>query len=181
LIVGNPGSSDGSCTISVFLREVVKMKGLTRWDPFRELSTMHHDMDELFRRTFGDFGGFGHLVKEGSRYPLVETYTKDDRFYLKAHVPGMDPEKIDVSIMGNRLTLKGESTENKDVDEKDYMLREIRYGSFERTITLPEGVDTDNIHAGFESGMLTISAPVKEEGKVKKIPVETGKKEVKAA
>ncbi|NOY53731.1 MAG: Hsp20/alpha crystallin family protein [Deltaproteobacteria bacterium] len=157
------------------------MKGLTRWDPFRELSTLHHDVDELFRRAFGDFGGFGRLLKEGSRYPLLETYTQEDRFYLKAHVPGMDPEKIDVSIMGNQLILKGESREDKDVKEKDYMLREIRYGAFERSVPLPEGVDTDDLHAEFEEGMLVISAPVKEEGKAKKIPIEIPKKGIKAA
>ncbi len=157
------------------------MKGLTRWDPFRELSTMHRDMDEIFRHTFGDVGGFGHLMKEGDRYPLLETYTKDDRFYIKAHVPGMDPEKIDVSILGNELTLKGESQEDKDVKEEDYMLREVRYGSFERRITLPRGINTDDLHATFENGMLIISAPIKEELKAKKIAVEVEKKGIKAA
>lgn len=157
------------------------MKGLIRWDPFRELSTMHRDVDELFRRTFGDFGGFGHLVKEGSHYPLLETYTQDDRFYVKAYIPGVNPKKIDISVMGNRLTLKGESKEDKNIKEEDYVLREIRYGAFERSVTLPEGVNTEDLHAGFEEGMLTISAPIKEEGKAKKIPIEVAKKEIKAA
>jgi len=157
------------------------MKGLTRWDPFRELSTFHRDVDDLFRRTLGDFGGFGHLMREGSDYPLLETYIKDDRFHVKAWIPGVDPKKIDISVMGNRLTLKGESKEDKNIKEEDYMVREIRYGAFKRSITLPEGVNTDELHAGFEEGTLTISAPMKEEGKAKKIPIEVAKKGIKAA
>jgi len=157
------------------------MKGLTRWDPFRELSTLHRDVDELFRRTFGDFGGFGHLLREGSHYPLLECYTQDDRFYVKAHIPGVDPKKVDISVMGNRLILKGESKENKNIKEEDYILREIRYGAFERSVTLPEGINVDELNASYEDGMLTISAPLKEERKAKKIPIEVGKKEIKAA
>ena len=157
------------------------MKGLTRWDPFREFSTLHRGVDDLFRRTFGDIGGVDHLMPEGTHYPLLECYTQDDRFYVKAYLPGVDPKKVDISVMGNRLTLKGECKEDKNIKEEDYMLREIRYGTFERSVTIPEGVNAEDLHAGFEEGMLVISAPVKEEGKAKKIPIEVARKGIKAA
>jgi HSP20 family protein len=157
------------------------MKGLTRWDPFRELSTLHSDVDELFRRTFGEIGTFGRLWREGAQYPLLECFSKDNRYYVKAYIPGVNPKEVDISVVGNRLILKGESKEDRNINEEDYLLREIRYGAFERSVTLPEEVNADEVHATFEDGMLIISAPMKEAVKTKKINVEIGKKKVKAA
>ncbi|MDX1765132.1 MAG: Hsp20/alpha crystallin family protein [bacterium] len=161
------------------------MKGLTRWDPFRELTGLHRDMDSLFRSTFGDRGrfgrGLGHLIPEGEAYPMMECYTKDEHFYLKAHLPGIDPKDVEISIVGDRLTLKGETKADKNVKEEDYWLREVRYGTFERTVTLPEAVDPAKIHASYEEGMLTVTAPVTEAIKSKKIPIQIGKKGAQAA
>jgi HSP20 family protein len=161
------------------------MRALTRWDPFRELTGLHRDMDELFKRTFGEWSGFGHrfghLLPEGEEYPLMECYTKDDRFFVKAFIPNIEPKQMEISIVGNRLTLKGESKADKSIKEEDYVLREVRYGAFERNINLPEAVDPEKIHASYEDGMLTISVPVKEAVKTKKVPIEIGKKGAKAA
>lgn len=161
------------------------MKGLTRWDPFRELMGLHRDVDSLFRRTFGDVGGFGrgfgHLIPEREEYPMMDCYTKDDLFHVKAHLPGIDPKNVEISIVGDRLTLRGETKADKNVKEEDYWLREVRYGAFERTVTLPETVDPEKVHASYEEGMLTITAPLAEAVKAKKIPIQIGKKGAKAA
>lgn len=161
------------------------MKGLMRWDPFRDLTGIHRDMDSLFRRAFGDVGGFGrgfgHLIPEREAYPVMECYTKDDHFYVKAHLPGIDPKDVEISIVADRLTLKGETKADRKIKEEDYWLQEVRYGAFERTVTLPEAVDPEKIRAAYEEGMLTITAPVTEAVKVKKIPIQLGKKGAKAA
>ena len=161
------------------------MKGLTRWDPFRDLTGIHSDMDSLFRRTFGSLGGFGrgfgHLIPERGAYPAMECYTKDDHFYVKAHLPGIDPKDVEITIAGDRLTLKGETKADKKVREEDYWVQEVQYGAFERTVTLPEAVDPEKIRAAYEEGMLTITVPVTEALKAKKIPIEIGKKGAKAA
>ncbi len=161
------------------------MVSLTRWNPFRELDTLHRDVDELFRRSLGEWAGFGrgfgHLWREMEDFPLIESYVKDDHFIVKAYIPGIDPKEIDVSVTGNSLTLKGERKQDKDIKEENYMLHEICYGSFERTIGLPEGVNVEKLHASFDEGMLTISAPVKEGVKTKKISVDVSKKRAKAA
>ncbi|PIW85488.1 MAG: molecular chaperone, partial [Nitrospirae bacterium CG_4_8_14_3_um_filter_50_41] len=100
------------------------MLSLTRWNPLRDLVSLQKDMDDLFRRSFRDFGG---LVTEPVEYPAVECYMKDNLYTVKASIPGVDPKDIHISIMENRLSLKGETRMNKNVKEEDYMLREIRY------------------------------------------------------
>jgi len=154
------------------------MLSLTRWNPLRDLVSLQKDMDDLFRRSFRDFGG---MVTEPVEYPAVECYMKDNLYTVKASIPGVDPKDIHISIMENRLSLKGETRMNKNVKEEDYMLREIRYGAFERTITLPEGVEADKIHASFDNGLLTITAPAREAVKPKKIEIEVAGKKSKAA
>jgi len=159
------------------------MTALTRWDPFRELSTLHRQVDELFRRSFGEMPGFGRLFGEGEDHPQVESYVKDNAWVVKASLPGVDPSAVDVSLVEDRLTLRGERKDDKKVRDEDYLVREIRYGSFERTLRVPEGVDTDQIRATMEDGMLTVSAPLKAESRARKIPVESAaaSKEAKAA
>ncbi len=157
------------------------MRGLTRWDPFRDLSHLHRDVDELFKRSFGEMRGFGQWFRDIGEYPELECYTKDDKFYVKAALPGIDPKAVEINISGNRLTLRGERKEDKNVEKDNYMLREMRHGSFERSLMIPEGVDGEKVHASFEDGILTITAPLKEGVQAKKIPIEVSKKGIKAA
>ena len=159
------------------------MTALTRWDPFRELSTLHRQVDELFRRSFAEMPGLGSLFGESADHPQVESYVKDDEWVVKASLPGVDPKAVEVSLAGDRLTLRGERKDDKEVRDEDYLVREIRYGSFERTLRVPEGVETEQIRASMEDGMLTITAPIKAESRARKIPVEAAgsAKEAKAA
>ncbi len=149
------------------------MFALKKRDPFSELSTLHREMDELFRRTFGSMlpGMF-----RGEWYPSIESYIKDRTLHVKADIPGVDPKDVDISIMGNELTIKGErKAERKEEKEGEYFFCETSYGSFERTVTLPEGVDTDKVHASYKNGVLEITMPVKAEMLPKKVSVEVEK------
>lgn len=134
----------------------------TRWDPFRsltrELGSMHREMDDLFRRTFG----LGRETPSEAGFfmaPPVNTYTKGNTYFVEAELPGVNKDDLDVSIDGNILTLRGERKADKEMKEEDYLIRETQYGSFIRRLTLPEGVDTGEIHARFEDGVLRISMP----------------------
>ena len=130
-----------------------------RWDPFRsinkELSSLHREMDDLFRRTFGQT-----METKGVMSPAINTYSKGNTFCVEAEIPGVKVEDLDVSVDGDILTLRGERKESKEVKEEDYMVRESQFGSFIRRLTLPEGVNTDQIHASFDNGLLKISMPV---------------------
>jgi HSP20 family protein len=154
------------------------MLSLTRWNPLRDLTSLHRDMDDLFRQSFRDFGRF---MTEETGYPALECYVKDKVFTVKALIPGVDPNDIHISVMDNRLSIKGETKKDTNIKEEQYMLHEFRYGAFERTITIPEGVEIEKLHASFENGTLMITAPAKEAAKPKRIEIEVSSKKSKAA
>jgi len=134
----------------------------SRWDPMRDLSSLHREMDELFRRTFGSFLNEKETATEAGRLitPAVDTFVKGQTYHIKAELPGVSKDDIDVSIDGNVLTLKGERQSDKETKQEDYYLRETRYGSFVRRFDLPAGANTDDIHAAFENGVLEITLPI---------------------
>jgi len=133
-----------------------------RWDPMRDLSSLHREMDELFRRTFGSFMHEKETEGEGGRMmtPLVDTFVKGSTYHIKAELPGVSKEDIDLSIDGNALTLKGERKLDKETKQENYYLRETRYGSFVRRFDLPDGANIDDIHASFDNGILEITFPI---------------------
>src|SRR5207249_38989 len=100
------------------------------------------------------------LPSQPTFVPEVESYTKDGNLVYRMAIPGVDPRKVDLSIVGNQVTVKGERAAPTEVDEENWQLREFRYGQFERTFTLPEGVETEKVAATFNNGVLEISAPI---------------------
>jgi len=134
-----------------------------RFDPFRglgrELSTLHKEMDELFRKTFG-LTTEPAFERGGMISPAVNTYVEGNNYFVEAELPGINKKDLDVSIDGNVLTLRGERRESKERKEEDYFIREAQYGTFVRRLTLPEGVNTEKIHAAYDNGMLRISMPL---------------------
>ncbi len=105
--------------------------------------------------------------------PVVDIVDKGDAYEVTAELPGLDEKNIEVKLINGSLTIKGEKQEEKEVKKKDYHLRERHFGSFERSFTVPEGVDTDKIEAGFKNGVLTVTLPKKPEAQkpAKKIEV----------
>ena len=130
-----------------------------RWDPFRDLGSLQRELDGLLRETFG-----GALTETGTAAPtlspVINTFTKDNVFHLQAELPGVAKDDLDISIEENMLTIKGERKETTEKEERDYMLKESRYGSFVRKMTLPEGVNTDKVHATCADGVLEITMPI---------------------
>ena len=96
---------------------------------------------------------------------------QDDAYVVKASLPGIKVEDLDISVTGNTLTIKGQVEDEKTISEEQYHLRERRYGSFARTITLPASVDAESVEATYEDGVLTLTAPKTEEDKRKRITV----------
>ena len=145
------------------------MSNLIRWEPMREMVTLRDAMDRLFdeafRRPWYTDGGFGIDT------PAVDLYQTNDDVVVKMAVPGMKPDDIQISITGDLLTVKGEVKEEKDNKEKSYHIREQRWGSFERSLTLPTAVRSDKAQAEFENGVLSITLPKAEDVKPKTITV----------
>ena len=152
-----------------------------RWDPFKDLGSLQRELDGLLRETFG--GGLTEAGTAGTTLsPVINTFTKDHVFHLQAELPGVAKDDLDISIEENMLTIKGERKETTEKEERDYMLKESRYGSFVRRMTLPEGVNTDKIHATCDDGILEITMPIEKKAvSSRKVLVEgkEGKKERK--
>ncbi len=146
------------------------MSNLIRWEPMRDAVTLRDAMDRLFDEAFTRPWGLMDGGR-GAGGPAVDMYQTDNEVVVKAAVPGMKPEDVQISITGDMLTIKGETQENSDTQEKAYHIREHRWGSFERVVGLPTAVVSEKAQAEFENGILTITLPKAEEVKPKMISV----------
>lgn len=108
--------------------------------------------------------------------PSLDIYQDKDNVYAKIALPGVDPEKVDITVENDILTIKGSSEKKSEIDEKNYYRKEIRFGSFHRSVQLPTSVNGDKAKADFENGILKIEIPKKEEVKPKRIAIQVKKK-----
>ncbi len=148
---------------------------IVKWSPLKELEDMRKDMDRLFEEFFSPITRRrrGWLKPEmGIIVPNIEMYDRKDEIVVKAELPGVAKEDIDLTITKDSLTLKGEVKREEEIKEEDYYACERSYGSFTRTIALPAEVDSEKAKASFKSGVLEIVLPKKEEAKPKEIKIE---------
>ena len=117
-------------------------------------------------------------MEERGWAPPIEVFEKEDKFVVKAELPGMKEDDIDVSVIGDILTIKGEKKTEAEVKEDEYYRCERSYGSFFRSVALPSHVDAKKIEASYEEGVLEITLPKVPEVQPKKVPV-TVKRAVK--
>jgi HSP20 family protein len=149
------------------------MANIIRWDPFREMSSMQEVMDRL--ADDGYTRPFSGALWDVSSVPTMDLYQTADSVVVKMGLPGVKPEDIQISVANGVLTIRGEVKEEKEEKEKTYHLRERRYGSFSRSISLPSNVSADKSDADFENGILTLTLPKAEEAKAKTIVVKAKK------
>ena len=146
------------------------MTVLTRWDPYRELNTLQDRMNRLFNASFSNEGRDESLATSGFA-PAVDVYEDEHNVTLKIEVPGIDEKDIDVRVENNILTVHGERKIEK---EENYRRIERQYGSFTRTFTLPNTVDTESASANYDKGVLKVTLAKKAEAKPKQIKVNVG-------
>jgi HSP20 family protein len=149
-------------------KEVISME-LTPWKPFRELGRLRDEMDRLWEDFFGERRFFA--PSERRWHPSLDVAETKDNVMVTAEIPGMDAKDIDISVLGDVLTIKGEKKQEKEEKEENYHLVERMYGAFTRSITLPGAVDTEKIEATYKKGVLRITLPKKEEAKAKEVKV----------
>lgn len=149
------------------------MSNLVRWDPINGGLTLRTAMDRLFDDS---------LIRPDSWFAptrftdiAMDMYETKDDVVVQAALPGIKPEDTEITITGNTLTIRGESKEENDVKEENYIRKERRYGSFSRVVALPDGLKSDKAEATFEDGMLKLRIPKSEEIKPKTIKVKANK------
>src|SRR5258707_14805088 len=152
------------------------MTPLTRWEPFREFSTMQDRMNRMnrfFRESYSPEAPEEALTTT-SVAPPVDIYEDGHNITLKIDVPGIDEKDIDVRIEGNTLTVHGERKIEKEEKEENFRRVERQYGEFTRSFTLPSSVDTEQVNANYDNGVLKIALAKKAEAKSKQIQVNVG-------
>jgi HSP20 family protein len=144
---------------------------ITRWDPFRELAQLQDRVNRLFQET-----NVGH--DEGltttSFVPPVDIYETEHNIVLKMEVPGVDQKDLDIRIENQTITIRGERNLEKDVKEDNYHRVERRYGSFQRSFSLPNTVNPDQVSADYDNGVLKVTLAKRAEAKPKQIKVSVG-------
>ena len=143
---------------------------IIRWDPFRDLATLRERMNRLFEETYTSRGEEKDLVAS-TWNPSVDIYETENALVMKAELPGIDENDIELKIEDNTLTLKGDRKFEKETKEENYHRIERSYGSFYRSFTLPRNIDQDKIKAECENGILKVTLPKKAELKPKKVKI----------
>jgi len=146
---------------------------LTRWDPLRDLATMQNRINRFVRESYSPEGPEEALTTT-TFAPPVDIYEDEHTIAVKMEVPGIDEKDIDVRIENNTLTIHGERKMEKEEKEENFRRVERQYGSFTRSFTLPSSVDTGQVNANYDKGVLKISMAKKAEAKPKQIKVNVG-------
>ena len=143
------------------------MSNLIRWEPARDMMTLREAMDRLFDDAFTR----PLSLRDGWTVPAIDMYQTDDEVVVKAALPGIKADEVQINITGEVLTLKGGMKQQEEKKEKAWHIHEQRWGSFERSVVLPTDVVADKAKAEFENGILTITLPKAEEVKPKVINI----------
>lgn len=148
------------------------MANVVRWDPFREMLQLRRSMDRMMDESLMN----GANWDEPMRWALaVDVIENNDAYLVKASLPGVNPDDINITYDNHVLTLSTEIQAEEEKKEERYLLRERRYGSFTRSITLPNQVDASKIEADYSNGVLTLTLPKAEELKPRRIQIQNRK------
>jgi len=148
---------------------------IRRWDPYREMMVLRNSKDRVVDRELALAPNSWKSFNWSVALDVVES---EDEYLVKASLPGINPEDLEITFEDNRLTIKGESKEEEVIDEARFHLRERRFGRFTRSIKLPSGIESEKIEANYDKGVLKLHLPKVEEVKPKKIMIKTSTPEV---
>lgn len=144
---------------------------LNRWEPFRGASTLQEQVNRLFGNALERSAEESNLT---SWAPAVDIYETEHELVVKADVPEVDPKDLDIRVENNILTIRGERKFEKKVNEENYLRVERAYGTFSRSFSLANTVNSEAIKADYQNGVLTLTIPKREEAKPKLIKVNVG-------
>jgi HSP20 family protein len=149
------------------------MANLARWDPFREMMTLREAMDSLFENALvGQWSNGQPGERQAADFGLpLDVSENEDNFVIKASVPGVNPEDIEVTVNGDVLTIRGEMKQEQEKNNERYHMRERRFGTFARSVSLPAAVKADQVEAEYHNGVLMLTLPKTEEVKPKRIQI----------
>jgi HSP20 family protein len=145
------------------------MSTITRWEPFRGLTSLQDQVNRLFEDTFSR--GRTSEAELATWSPAVDIYETESELVVKADLPDLDEKDIDIRVENNTLTMRGERKFDRSVSQDNYLRVERAYGTFSRSFLLPNTVNTESIKAEYRNGVLTVRMPKREESKPKQIKI----------
>jgi HSP20 family protein len=149
------------------------------WNAFRGMENFSRDFDEVFDRFLGHRR---RGEKEVQLEPAIESYVEDDKLVVRADLPGIDPKNVEIAVTGDLLTIKGSREQEREEKDRNFVVKEVSYGSFERSITLPPGVKAEDLKTSYKDGVLELTVPAPKELAARKVPVQVeAQKEVTAS
>ncbi len=143
---------------------------ITRWNPLREMVTMQTALDRIFEDTVRSMNDDGNLVNSG-HWLALDVVEQNEAYIVEADVPGLLPDKIDITVQKRTLTISGEITREELSDDSRELLRERVQGRFSRSITLPDPINVDDVEASYQDGVLTLTLPKAADAKPRQITV----------
>jgi HSP20 family protein len=151
------------------------MNLLRRDNPRQDLLNVRRNFDEFFNRFLGWPATQEEQTLTADFAPAVESYidTNNKKFRCDVLLAGVDPKEVDIQVQGNTLTISGERSNSRETRDADYLRREITYGSFTRTIALPEGVEKEKLSAEYRNGTLEITAPIATNALPRKVEIKS--------
>ncbi len=144
---------------------------LEKWRPSKELDRFRSEFDDLLERFGLDRDWFGPRAPVSTR-PAIESCVENGKFVVRTDLPGIDPKDIEIKVVGDVLTVKGSREEKQETKKADFFRRELRYGSFERAISLPAGIKADDLKATYRDGVLELTAPMPQEAAPKEVKIQ---------
>jgi HSP20 family protein len=148
------------------------MSKIIRWQPMNDVLSLREAMDRLIEDSWVGNRAWGNLPGAWTE-PALDVYETPETVVVQAAVPGVKPEEVEITVKGNYLALSGETKQETETKDKNYLRRESRTGTFSRVIELPAGLQNDKADAKFENGIVTITFPKAEQVKPKRIKVQT--------
>src|SRR5919206_4491281 len=146
---------------------------IVRWEPFRELATLQNEMNRLFNTAFdAPPGGNGGTLRRWM--PAMDLVETEDHFVLRADLPGLSEEDVNIEVEDRVLTISGERKAEHEETKEGYHRVERAFGAFSRSLTLPDGVDPEAVEASFDRGVLEVRIPKPEQRKPRKISIGVG-------
>lgn len=147
------------------------MTKIIRWEPMSEPLSLRQAMDRLFEDSWVSSREWGAMPAAWSGPPL-DVYETPEAVVVQAAIPGVAPDQVEITVQGNYVAISGQTKTESKTEDKNYLRRETRSGSFSRSLELPPGLQTDKADAKFQDGIVTLTFPKAEQIKARKIPVQ---------
>ncbi|HLI81173.1 MAG TPA: Hsp20/alpha crystallin family protein [Candidatus Binataceae bacterium] len=154
------------------------MARLIEWNPFREIERLRSEFDNVLDR-FRSPAWLGEEMGVESVRPRIDSFVEDGKLTVRADMPGIDQKDIVVKVTGNTLEVRGKREQSKETKKRDFLRREVHYGSYAYSTTLPEGIKAEDIKASYKDGVLELIAPMPKELAPKEVKIQVENAEPK--